>query len=154
MNLDIEDNACLNSGWNCKGDRCYGEKIYQHKRRISMIAALRNNKIIAPVIFEGNCDTRVFESYVEQILIKELKIRQIVIMDNINFHKTKRIKELIESVGCKVLFLPTYSPDLNPIEHHWFKIKHRIRKVASEFTDFFEAVSYVLGNNKVTTLVD
>ena len=109
-----------------------------------MIAGLCNNQIIAPIIFEGNCDTRVFESYIEQILIKALKPKQVVVMDNINFHKTPKVKALIESVNCKVLFLPTYSPDLNPIEHHWFKIKHQIRKIAINFTYFFEVVIYVL----------
>jgi len=108
-----------------------------------MIAGLCNKKIIAPVIFEGKCDTKVFEAYVEQILIEHLKPGQIVVMDNISFHKTTKVRTLIESVGCKVLFLPTYSPDLNPIEHHWFKIKHNIRKVACSFKDFFEAVAYV-----------
>lgn len=147
----IEDNAVVEYGWSLKGQRCYGEKVYQHKRRISMIAGLCNKMVIAPVIFEGNCDTKVFESYVEQILIKELKHGQVVIMDNINFHKTKKVKELIESVECKVLFLPTYSPDLNPIEHHWFKIKNYIRKISYEFQDFFEAVSF--GLQKVTTLL-
>lgn len=87
-----------------------------------MIGGLCNNEIIAPVIFEGTCDKGVFESYVEQFLIKELKPEQIVIMDNINFHKTDKVKKLIESVGCKILYLPTYSPDLNPIGHYWFKV--------------------------------
>lgn len=146
----IEDNACPLYGWSVKGSRCYGKRAYQHKRRVSMIAGLCNAKIIAPIIFEGTCDTKVFLSYVEQILIKELQTGQIVIMDNINFHKNSKVKELIESVGCKIMFLPTYSPDLNPIEHYWFKIKHDIRKVAHQFQDFFEAVSNVL--QKVCTL--
>ncbi len=59
-------------------------------------------------------------------------------------------KTLIESVGCSILFLPTYSPDLNPIEHYWFKIKNEIRKVAGDFETFYDAVYYVL--KKVTTL--
>ncbi len=74
----IEDNACREYGWSRLWQRCYGEKIYQHKRRISMIAGLCNNKIIASLIFEGTCDTRVFECYVEQILIKELNPGQTV----------------------------------------------------------------------------
>ena len=85
-----------------------------------MIAGLCNKEIIAPLVFEGNCDSNVFLSYVEQMLIKELKAGQIVIMDNISFHKIDKVKESIESVGCRVMFLPTYSPDLNPIEHYWF----------------------------------
>ena len=115
-----------------------------------MIAGLCNGKITAPLIFEGTCDTRVFLSYIEQVLIKELKVGQTVVMDNINFHRNPKVKELIESVGCRILFLPTYSPDLNLIEHYWFKIKHEIRKVAYQFRDFFEAVSTIL--QKVCTL--
>jgi transposase len=140
----IEDNACPINGWSVKGSRCYDKKVYQHKRRVSMIAGLCNKKIIAPLIFEGTCDSAVFEAYVKDFLIKELKPEQVVVMDNINFHKRKEIERLIKSVGASILFLPTYSPDLNPIENHWFRIKHYIRKIAAKFIDFFDAVAYAL----------
>ena len=116
-----------------------------------MIAALCRKTLFAPMAFEGYCNGAVFEVYIEKVLIKELKPTQIVIMDNISFHKTERIKELIESVGAKILFLPPYSPDLNPIEHYWFKIKNEIRKSRDKFEDFFDAVCYVMDN--VTKLV-
>ena len=106
-----------------------------------MISGLNNNKIIAPLILEGTVDKQVFESYVEQILIPDLKPDQIVIMDNINFHKSPKVKELIENSSCKIMFLPTYSPDLNLIEHYWFKIKNDIRKISGQFSDFIDAVS-------------
>jgi putative transposase len=109
-----------------------------------MIAGLCNKKIIAPLVFEGTADSELFETYVREVLIKELKQGQIVIMDNIKFHKRKEVEKLINSVGASVLFLPTYSPDLNPIEHYWFKIKHSIRKIAAQFTDFFDAVCYAV----------
>lgn len=67
------------------------------------------------------------------MLIKELIPGQVVVLDNINFHKSSKVKELIESVGCSILFLPTYSPDLNPIENYWFKIKNEIRKAVGNF---------------------
>lgn len=136
----IEDNSCSTHGWSNKGSRCYGAKQFQHKRRISMIGGLRNKKLIAPVIFDGNCDKNVFESYVEQILIKELEPGQIIVMDNINFHKSPKVLKAIADKGCSIMFLPTYSPDLNPIEHYWFKLKHHIRKTAHNFSDFFQAV--------------
>ena len=142
----IEDNACLEYGWSLKGSRCYGEKIYQHTKRINIIAGLCNKQIIAPVIFEGSGNSVFFETYIETMLIKELKPGQTVVLDNINFHKTTKVKSLIESVGASILFLPTYSPDLNPIEHYWFKIKQMIRKTAGNFTDFFQAVYSVLAN--------
>lgn len=140
----IEDNACLEHGWSLKGNRCYGEKIYQHTRRVSMIAGLCSKEIIAPMIFEGTCNKEVFEGYVETMLINDLKAGQTVVMDNISFHKSAKVKSLIESVNCKIMFLPTYSPDLNPIEHHWFKIKNMIKKTVNKFTDFFQTVNYVL----------
>ena len=80
-----------------------------------MIGGLHNKKLIAPVIFEGNCDKNVFESYVEQILIKELEPGQIIVMDNINFHKSPKVIKAIADKFCSIMFLPTYSPDLNPI---------------------------------------
>ena len=80
----IEDNACREYGWSVEGTRCYGNKVYQHKSRISMIAGLRNNQIIESVIFEGNCNKEIFTTYVETILTKELHPGQTVIMDNIN----------------------------------------------------------------------
>ncbi|XVN41544.1 MAG: IS630 family transposase [Rickettsia endosymbiont of Argas persicus] len=147
----IEDNSCRERVWSLIGQRCYGEKVYQHKSRISIIAGLCHKEIIALVIFEGNCNKDIFETYVQDILIKELKFGQIVVMDNINFHKSNKVKEFIESVGCSILFLSTYSPDLNPIEHYWFKIKNEIRKAVTDFEQFFDAVYYKL--KKVTTLL-
>jgi putative transposase len=140
----IEDNACPINGWSKKGERCFGKKAYQHKRRVSMIGALCNKDIIAPLVFEGSCNSELFEAYVRDFLIKELRPKQVVVMDNINFHKGKKIEDLIKSVGASILFLPTYSPDLNPIEHHWFRVKNYIRKTAGTFTDFFDAVCYGL----------
>ncbi len=140
----IEDNACREYGWSLNKARCYSEKSYNCNRRISMIAGLCSKKLIAPFIFEGTCNKEVFELYVEKVLIKELIPGQVVVLDNIRFHKTKKVVTLIESVGCNVLYLPTYSPDLNPIEHWWFKIKNLIRKTSSLFSDFFQAVSSAL----------
>ena len=79
------------------------------------------------MVFYGSCNTELFNSWVENILIKELKPGQIVIMDNASFHKSLKTKELIESVGCKIMFLPTYSPDFNPIEKFWANMKRWIR---------------------------
>ena len=63
----------------------------------------------------------------------------VVIIDNARFHKSKKVIELIESVGCRIIFLPPYSPDLNPIEHHWAAVKNAIRKAAEGISDFYEA---------------
>ena len=78
------------------------------------------------------------------MLVPELEAGQVIVMDNISFHKSKRVSDLITAKGCSIMFLPTYSPDLNPIEHQWYRIKHEIRKIAHLFTDFFDAVYHVL----------
>lgn len=114
-----------------------------------MIAGLCDNKLMAPFVFEGNCDIVTFTLYIKEVLVKELRPGQTVVLDNVNFHKAPAIESLIKAAGCDILYLPTYSPDLNPIEHHWFKIKNEIRKIMENIKDVFEAACIVL--RKVTT---
>lgn len=80
---------------------------------------------------EGATTARVFETYVEKALVPELRVGQIVVMDNLGAHKPKRIGELIEERGCELLYLPPYSPDYNPMEEAFAKIKHLLRKAAA-----------------------
>ena len=95
----------------------YGRKF----GRISVIAAWlpQAKKMIAPYVFNGHTDVKRFNGWLEKCLLPELKYGQVIIMDNATFHKSKRTKEIIESVGCRLLFQPAYSPDLNPIEQQW-----------------------------------
>ena len=93
-----------------------------------MIAALCNQNIIAPFTVEGACNRTVFETRLETFLVPVLTTGQVVVMDNATFHKGGRIEELIQNAGCKVLYLPPYSPDLNKIEKCWSWITSRIRK--------------------------
>jgi len=137
----------IEKGWSIKGTRCFGKKVFRHKRRISMIAGLCHKEIIAPFMYDGTINGSVFETYIKQVLLPELKPGQIVVMDNINFHKTEQIKHLIESSGCTIMFLPTYSPDLNPIEHFWFKIKNKIKRVRCVFKDIWNAIDYILSDS-------
>ena len=93
------------------------------------------------MVFNGPCNTALFETWLEKSLIKELKEGQIVVMDNASFHKSKKTIEIIESVKCKILFLPPYSPDLNPIEKFWAIMKRWIQSHASFFSSIFETIS-------------
>jgi transposase len=95
---------------------------------VNIIGALNNNKIIASMVFDGYCNTEVFETYIEECLVPELTPGKTVILDNVSFHNSKKVKILIENAKCTLKFLPTYSPNLNPIEHHWHKIKSLARK--------------------------
>ncbi|KJV97531.1 DDE superendonuclease family protein, partial [Orientia tsutsugamushi str. Sido] len=90
------------------------------------------------------CNTRLFEAWRQQVLINELKPAQFVVMDNAAFHKSKKTKELIESVGCKVIFLPPYSPDLNPIEKFWANMKRCIRHQITQFAKSNEVKSLIM----------
>ena len=80
---------------------------------------------------EGATTSRVFETYVERVLVPTLSPGQVVVMDNLGAHRPKRIKALIEARGCELIYLPPYSPDLNPIEEALTKIKHTLRKIAA-----------------------
>ena len=92
--------------------------------------------------FSGPCNTEVFNLWVENFLLKELEPGKIVIMDNATFHKSKRTQELIESVGSKLIFLPPYSPDLNPIEKFWSHLKRFLRNYLDNFKNLFYALDH------------
>lgn len=108
--------------------------------RVSMISALCQGKLIAPLTFVGSCNRVVFEKWLGEQLLPELKPGQTVILDNATFHKSEKIRELIESSGCFLQYLPPYSPDLNEIEPHWFGIKNRVIKSVGSIEDFRERV--------------
>ena len=93
------------------------------------------------MVFNGSCNTNLFNSWVEQSLIKELRPGQVVIMDNASFHKSQKTKELIESVGCKLIFLPPYSTDMNPIEKFWANMKRWIKQQIESFLNLYQAIS-------------
>jgi transposase len=127
-------------GWGKKSEKLCCKKSGKYYERTNIIAGYVNKKSIAPMVFNGSCNTNLFESWVEQFLIKELQNGQVVIMDNASFHKSQRTKELIESVGCRVIFLPPYSPDLNPIEKFWANMKRWIKDKVTEFDKLYEAI--------------
>jgi transposase len=134
-------NICKDRGWGKKGEKLIGKKSGKYYQRTNIVAGLVNNKSIAPMIFNGSCNTELFEAWVAQFLIKELVPGQFVVMDNASFHKSQKTKELIESVGCKVIFLPPYSPDLNPIEKFWANMKRWIKDKISGFSQLYKTIT-------------
>jgi transposase len=90
--------------------------------------------------FQGTCNTDLFNTWLKKVLIPELKPGQVLILDNASFHKSEKSKKLIESAGYKFLFLPPYSPDLNPIEKCWANLKVKVRESLSQFTKFTDAI--------------
>jgi len=138
----INDNETYPYGWGLKGKRVYGMRASQRQNRISLISGLNRSTLQAPFVFEGYCDGRVFEAYIEKVLLPELEPGQTVIMDNASFHKSKKITDLIESKGCRLIYLPAYSPDFNPIEHYWHMIKTKMRKFLKTNKDLYEAAKF------------
>lgn len=132
---------CKDRGWGKKGEKLTDTKSGKYYERTNIIAALVNNKSIAPMVFNGTCNTELFNRWVEQFLIKELKAGQIVIMDNASFHKSQKTRDLIESVGCKLIFLPPYSPDLNPIEKFWANMKRWIKNKVTTFNQLAQLIN-------------
>jgi transposase len=118
-------------GWAPRGMRLVTKVPHGHWNTTTFLAALRCDRIEAPWLLEGPIDGESFAIYVEKVLLPTLRPGDIVIMDNLGSHKGKIIRRLIRSVGAKLLFLPKYSPDLNPIEQVFAKLKHLLRKAAA-----------------------
>jgi transposase len=98
---------------------------------MTFLAALRYDRIDAPWFLEGPIDGESFRIYVENVLVPTLRPGDIVIIDNLGSHKGKAVRQLIRAAGAKLFFLPKYSPDLNPIEQVFAKLKHLLRKAAA-----------------------
>ncbi len=101
---------------------------------------------MAPFIYEGSMNTDLFNIYLEEFLLPVLKLGQIIIMDNASFHKSVETELLIEQSGCKLLFLPPYSPELNPIEHTWASLKRYIKRFRHKFDSVTETIEYIFCN--------
>lgn len=127
------------SGVNTGMTRLYGRATHAKRvaeavpdtrfHRTTILSSVRLDGTTVPLVFEGALNGDIFRAYVEQLLAPSLKPGDIVIMDNLSSHKVSGVLEAIESVGASVLFLPPYSPDLNPIELMWSKIKAILRKL-------------------------
>jgi transposase len=123
----VEDTLDYAYGWSLRGTRCWGEKLGHRTQRISMAAAWCAGEVLSPLTFEGYCDSVLIETWFERQLCKVLRPGQVVILDNASFHRKERLRQLLAGVGCTLLPLPAYSPDLNKIESLWHTIKNHIR---------------------------
>ena len=122
-------------GWAPRGPRLKAKVPHGKWKTMTFLAALRHDRIDAPWLLDGPINGERFRIYVEQVLVPTLKPGDIVIMDNLGSHKSKAVRQAIRSAGAKLFFLPKYSPDLNPIEQVFSKLKHLLRKAAARTTD-------------------
>jgi transposase len=118
-------------GWAPRGSRLIAKVPDGRWQTMTFLAALRHDRIEAPWFLEGPIDGESFATYVEKVLLPTLRHGDIVIMDNLGSHRGKIIRQLIRSAGAKLFLLPKYSPDLNPIEQLFAKLKHLLRKAAA-----------------------
>jgi transposase len=133
-------------GWAPRGKRLVAKVPHRRWKTTTFMAALRLDRIDAPWLLEGPIDGESFRAYVERVLVPTLREGDIVIMDNLGSHKGKAVRDLIRSAGAKLFFLPKYSPDLNPIEQVFAKLKHLLRKAAARTIEAIcAAIGEILG---------
>lgn len=121
--------------WGLKGKRVYANKHGGKGERVNTIACLNyQRKLFASFVFQGSCDKDVFDVYAKDILLPSLKEGTTVVMDNASFHKSSNVENILLEKKCKVLYLPPYSPDLNPIEESWSPLKNDLKKRFLEAT--------------------
>jgi transposase len=115
-------------GWYTRGQALVAKVPHGHWKTLTFLAALRHDRITAPFVLDGPINGDAFTAYVEQVLAPTLKRGDVVVMDNLGSHKGGAVRRLIRAAGAHLLFLPPYSPDLNPIEQVFAKLKTLLRK--------------------------
>jgi len=132
-------------GWAPRGQRLKAKVPHGRWKTMTFLAALRHDRVEAPWLIDGPINGERFRLYVEKVLVPTLRPGDIVIMDNLGSHKSKAVRRAIRQAGARLFFLPKYSPDLNPIEQFFAKLKHWLRKAAGRTTDaVYEAIGPIL----------
>ena len=122
-------------GWCPRGERLKAKAPFGHWQTMTFIAALRCDRIDAPCLFDGPINGEAFAAYVRDFLVPTLSPGDVMIMDNLGSHRGKAVRQAIREAGAKLIFLPKYSPDLNPIEQVFSKLKHLLRRAQARSYD-------------------
>jgi transposase len=131
----VKTNMAPLRGWGPKGERLKGYAPHGHWRTLTFLGALRTSGFSAPCVFDGPINGEAFRAWVEQLLVPTLRLDDIVMMDNLGSHKGGDVRKMIRSTGARLWFLPAYSPDLNPIEQTFSKIKQAMREAQQRTID-------------------
>ena len=126
----VKTNMTRLGGWCQLGQRLLAKVPHGHWKTLTLVAALRHDGVVAPCVFDGPINGQSFLAYVREMLIPALRPGDIVVFDNLGSHKGSEVREAIRAAGARLIFLPPYSPDLNPIEQVFAKLKHVMRKAA------------------------
>jgi transposase len=131
----VTTNMVRRNGWSPRGERLIGDVPMGHWKTLTFIAGLRPTGIVAPMVINGAMNGDAFLAYIEQCLLATLKRRDIVVIDNVSFHKVAGVEEMIRARGASLRFLPQYSPEFNPIELVFHPLKAGLRKAAERTTE-------------------
>jgi transposase len=134
----IDHNEIKTRSWSPIGKPTSSEQYWYRYKRTTLIAWVNWNTVIAPMRFEWSTNTEVFNTWIEQCLSLEIHPWDVVILDNASFHKSIKTQGLIEKRGARLLYLPPYSPDLNPIENYWALLKLYVKKYNTSFDIFYQ----------------
>ena len=127
-------------GYAPKGEKIPFKISGKRFKRTNIVAAKCGKKIVAPMIYDGTTDSILFETWFEKCLLKEIPAGSTVVMDNATFHRKGRLQEIADKHGVFLLFLPPYSPDLNPIEKFWAWLKNHLRDILHNFENLYDAL--------------
>lgn len=132
-------------GRSARGQRCVGHAPHGHWKTTTLVCALRQGAVTAPLVLDGPINGPAFLAWVEQFLAPELKPGDIVVMDNLSSHKVAGVRQAIEAQGARLAYLPPYSPDLNPIEQVFAKLKALLRRAqARTVTHLWDQIGQLL----------
>ena len=130
----LDSRICRNYARSSIGTRAVCKENGNRGTKYTIVGGLIENKLVGPFRIEGSCNKQIFMEWLKTILLPNLEKGITLVMDNVAFHKSKEVIELIEKNCNSVLFLPPYSPDFNPIEHFWSKAKSQIKKLKIQST--------------------
>lgn len=140
----IKSSETTTYGWSLKGERLQGLEPKNTGRQITVVGAITLAGVIAAMWCSCTFAGDSYEAFLVHHLYSKLQPGNIVIMDNVPFHKTASVKEIIEAAGARVVFLPPYHPELNPIENMWSKFKNRLRRLIGDGVNFAKAIAMSL----------
>jgi transposase len=127
-------------GWSERGKPLLGKVSGRKFKRTGIVAAQMGKSIIAPFQYDGTMDSALFEGWFEKCLLPILPKNAVIVMDNASFHRKSKLYALAEKMGHRLLFLPPYSPELNPIENFWSWLKRYLRKILPDYPSFDDAL--------------
>ena len=133
--------------WSRRGERAHRTVPRNRGKNTTLLASMSVEGIGPSLAIIGPADAQAFETYLQRVLLPELRPGRIVVMDNLSVHKTHKVRELVEEAGCELLYLPPYSPDLNPIEEAFSKIKGILRKAEARTREvLIEAMGHAISS--------